>query len=369
MRKFKNLVNSLNEELSQLKLLHLKLAEMNNNDLIDMQEFIHLYFCNNKISIRRFVQSLSAMMYARPMKISLYCSLLKTFSPKIKMYMKPYEAVSLFENKSALLTLLENDVITKDLIVKKYIDRPSEINFFYPEIQNAKKLVNVKLMENDEFRAQGQNIDHIATIIRADDLNAFQSSFPSNAKASSFNVLIKPSRYETFDFVRSFSKKPVLIEYAAFFGAIKIFKFLLQKKVEISETLIDFAVAGGNLDIIRLLENNYCIFDSECVAIAVEFHRPDLIDYFVNSKNITPTIFCLFESINLYNIRYFLQNVYEYIKDSPIEICEQCLLFAINSQNVDVLNLIINIDGIDLNITDEYGVLFLILSTSNCYSC
>ncbi|EAX88660.1 hypothetical protein TVAG_459750 [Trichomonas vaginalis G3] len=78
------------------------------------------------------------------------------------------------------------------------------------------------------------------------------------------------------------------VEIAAFFGSIKIFKFLIVSGVTINERLVHYAVAGGSIEIIRICEqNNLPIAGS--FETAVIFRKIPIVqwikDTFVLSKN------------------------------------------------------------------------------------
>ncbi|OHS95398.1 hypothetical protein TRFO_10537 [Tritrichomonas foetus] len=340
------------DQLQQMILLHDKLKTIKENDVEELKEFLNEFFLADKISLRRALSTISTMINARPKYVYLYCQLLTHLSARTKFLFEKHEVSSLFNNKAALLVLLENGLITKDLIKEKFTVYPNELNFFYPEIEGTEKPKNIKMIENDELRVYGLNPDQIAESIRNDDLKAFQSA---TARLQTLNTLIRASRYETFDFVSNFGKRPSLIEYAAFFGSINVFKYLLEKGVEAGSTLPEFAAAGGNVEIIHLLEEDKTLpIGQECNLTAIEFFHRDLNEYFSNLNYENSPILNILVSIEHYNMRYFLNNILT--EDLSKEDYELCLLYAVNSQNIDVLNLILTVPGIDVNRVFEHGV-------------
>ncbi|OHT11376.1 hypothetical protein TRFO_19182 [Tritrichomonas foetus] len=70
----------------------------------------------------------------------------------------------------------------------------------------------------------GYNPDILATTIRNDDIDTFQQLLTNESGQYHFNKRIRPS---IFDRHLIFHYKPTLIQYAALFGSIKIFKYLL----------------------------------------------------------------------------------------------------------------------------------------------
>lgn len=81
---------------------------------------------------------------------------------------------------------------------------------------------------------------------------------------------------------------PTLIQYAAFFGSIQCFKYLyllkasLQLKDRRNRPLIMFAIAGGNLEIVRILEQSGVSFRGT-LKIAMQFRRFDIFDWIIRT--------------------------------------------------------------------------------------
>lgn len=103
-------------------------------------------------------------------------------------------------------------------------------------------------------RELGINRSPIAIAIRYDDLDTFQDILTKSQMG--INDKIPISMFERCDFVNN---GPTLIQFAAFFGSKKIFKFLIMNNADLTVTddtnkitLNHFAVAGGDIEIIRL---------------------------------------------------------------------------------------------------------------------
>ena len=76
-----------------------------------------------------------------------------------------------------------------------------------------------------------------------------------------FNQMIEPSLYEKFSFINKTNVS--LIDYPAFFGSIKCFKYLLLYKLNLKK-LGKFAVARRNTEIIKLYKQNNLSFEGSC---------------------------------------------------------------------------------------------------------
>ena len=128
-----------------------------------------------------------------------------------------------------------------------------------------------------------------------------------------FNQCIEPSLYERCSFINK--NNVSLINYAAFFGSIKCFRFLLLHGSNIKSTF-KYAVVGGNPEIIHHCEQNEATFEGSYEA-AIEFHRNDIFYYLYENKIIE------FKNISKLGeecIRYSNYELLSYLKKEGIEI-------------------------------------------------
>ena len=131
--------------------------------------------------------------------------------------------------------------------------------------------------------AKGTNPDSRAMAIRYDCLDELQHI--AGKEMFDYNQRIEICPYERCNFV---NHRPTLIQYAAFYGAVKCFKWLLFGGADISlkddprwgdekrcegKNLLEYAIAGGNTEIIRLIEHAKDQFIPECIDVAVKFKR------------------------------------------------------------------------------------------------
>lgn len=105
---------------------------------------------------------------------------------------------------------------------------------------------------------------------------------------------IKKSIYET-NYLLSIQQNVSLIEYAAFFGSVQIFKYLVLNKVKIH---------GQNAEIIHLIEENNVDFDKlnnlelyKTVHQAINTHNNEIDQS--NSSLYNLIIYSIFSSYNL----------------------------------------------------------------------
>ena len=161
-----------------------------------------------------------------------------------------FELFYLFvKNKLMLLLLFEKKIIIIDEDIKnnlKIINASDYAQFFAPEINDQ----NDQDPEFNEKRRIGENDSEICEIIRRDSVPDF-TKYIGNTNIS-LSSSTKSSIYETNSFL--LNKNIKLIEYAAFFGSIQIFKYLIENKVELTSSIWPYATHGAKRDIIELIK-------------------------------------------------------------------------------------------------------------------
>ena len=96
-----------------------------------------------------------------------------------------------------------------------------------------------------------------------------------------YDVTIPSNIFGLSEFV---NHNPTLIHFASFFGSVKCFKFLFLNKDKLSLSddrhmkLVHFAVAGGNTEIIHILEQSETLF-SRTLPISIEYNHYELFEW------------------------------------------------------------------------------------------
>ena len=73
------------------------------------------------------------------------------------------------------------------------------------------------------------------------------------------------------------------LEFIAFYGSVKSFKyFLLNDAIITSKKLNKYAIAGGNLEIIHILEQRGISFDN-CLNTSITFHRNEISNWLMDN--------------------------------------------------------------------------------------
>ena len=231
-----------------------------------------------------------------------------------------------------------------------------------------------------KYREDGYNHNFIYQLIKNDDIDKFQN-LVSN-EGLDINQMIPDSVFERALFLKDGAR---LVHIAAFYGSIKIFKYLVLNDVDLEmldmalQTIVHFAVAGNSPEIIRYLQSNDWDFHGAS-HIAALLHRYELLDWLDISvfnddnpyndieeeKNV---IIDSAQSNNIESILKCLENKCDinYIHPSS-EKKYTPILRAMMSRSLDSVELLSECKGIDLSCTDsEKNNLFHIAAIRNFY--
>ena len=207
--------------------------------------------------------------------------ILRFFKNEITANFSNFELFCIFkENKRILLFLIEEKMMSIDKNIantmqdSKYLKDNYPL-YFFPEIQPFIKIeqseetdkedktnqllqeFSQKLPENfEEKRKLGENDNFICQLIRNDSIKEFNEHIENEKLLIDATTEVEPSIYETNQFLTK-SKKITLIEYAAFFGSIQIFKSLFTGFIILNQSLWLAAVHSNNLEMIHFFEENY----------------------------------------------------------------------------------------------------------------
>lgn len=291
-----------------------------------------------------------------------------------------------FTNKFFIYQLFKAGLVATDSLYEQSTNTEEYCIYFYPEIKeyysDSPSLANKYLLQLKEcvessgyhitdtddkpyfdkfieLRSEGKNPDPILLSIRMDDVEHFQQLLSQTN--TPVDKLVQRSIFERFIFINESNKEslPTLIEFAAFFGSIKCFKFLYQKVPDLPNTIANFAVAGGNYEIIHLCEQKHAIFGNESLMISIRFFQSDLSSYLEEFCNLEKTIDDVSKSIVYYNLRSLIL-YQEVLRDDPNKLDSRgytMLSLASLNGDLDIINYLIATfgDQIDVNKKSQYG--------------
>ena len=204
---------------------------------------------------------------------------------------KSTSSFSLFE--FALFHLFSPDIRTENEdyynSCKEYIEfmvsnMADTLNFF-------KCLDSFSLLSNSEemkaFVQNGVLKDSFQAILRDDDSDKLSLACISDN--FNFNMVLEAFPTEC-SYLRNNAS---LVQFAAFYGAVKCTKFLIMNNADLNRAdeqgklTTDFAIAGGNIEIVRLLEQSGLSFFNS-FQTAIEFRQTQIFNWLVNTRENIP---------------------------------------------------------------------------------
>ncbi|OHS99253.1 cask-interacting protein (caskin) 1,2 [Tritrichomonas foetus] len=197
-----------------------------------------------------------------------------------------------------------------------------------------------------EKTKSGISSDSISLILRNDDIDSLQQLFSS--EEFNINQCLQPSVFERCVFL---NHRPNLIQTAAYLSSLNCFKFLLLNGADVNSldndrmNIMQYAIAGGNPTIIRLLEQKNCIYHGS-LQIATMYHQFSIFRWLFEQKklNIQETYSSfgnvLSQAIFSNNFEVFLLYIknYEIDPNSDIYYGETPFSSAVYNGNVDMVN-------------------------------
>ncbi|KAK8836383.1 hypothetical protein M9Y10_039726 [Tritrichomonas musculus] len=238
--------------------------------------------------------------------------------------------------------LFSKNFISIKSIIEKSVTDPVLFVYFYPEIDEydheyAEKVIyNIQNDSNEtlsqfsdfviknpeihkEYRKNHFNPTQLHKTIRNDDIDEFQSLLSKNNY--SYNHNFDFSYYER---TLTECKTPSLIQIAATYGSIKIFKFLwMQNDIIYDDNLICYAISGRNYEIIHICEEKCS--KSRALRFSINSHQHELTDYFIDNINDDDEQFQKDDELEDDDE----DNVYSKLSNSLIHVAYQCLNYQI----------------------------------------
>ena len=192
-----------------------------------------------------------------------------------------------FENEKFEDEKFENEKFENE----KFEDEKFKNEKFENEKFENEKFEDEKIMDEKDFEEKSQNEtvdDKIYNLIKNDSIEDFIVYV--NQQSINLSSVIYPLLLETSSFLDNFvenSQRGIeLIEYAAFFGSIQIFEYLL-KKVSIDDidsySIWKMAIHSNNSEIISILEDKKIKIHSytDAFYFSIICHHNDIAYYFL----------------------------------------------------------------------------------------
>lgn len=281
--------------------------------------------------------------------------ILKYLKDQVKQSFTNYEIFNIFKrNKRLLLFFVQTGIFQFDEtlynIIKsdKYSSRCYP-DYFYPEIKDF-ILKEPKVEEEEEEtkeigedfyenRNKGENNSPLIQIIQKDSLEEFKSILEKD-NLTIDTIISERSTFETNPHLLKNSAS--LVEYAAFYGAGKVFNFLIKQGVKMENFSTYCAVHGNNKDILKAIERrafkDNSSKHSELLDYSIRCHLNDLtafiMKFWVKAK-VAPSQ-CCFRAFNFELFPNDLLNQENYV-------------MAVKYDYIDIVKHFLNENEIDIN--------------------
>lgn len=367
------------------------------------------------------------MIQCRPKNLDLYISIFDEFTKEILDHFTADDLINLFKHNFFRFKMFEIGLISYGSILKQSQIDKNVLVYFFPEIStHDKRYYHHRLASSYHLQQEIMAIprdlhitsrqvcyysnDCLMKAILDDDLSLLIDIILKN-NVNLVDFKFKKSRYELSEFINE--NEPSLIETAAFYGSVEIFKYLLMQEVPLSQKLPSFTISGGNTELFGIIEDlfdlyNISFFDN--IEAAIRYHRNDIFEYlrsnslfnneYTNSNESAVfsdsnelILHSFIKSIEYYNISIFLEllpqmssllNHTNQLGQTPVHIAIECssiyflefilneykneininvkdqwyetpLMRAVYYGNIKMVEILCNFYGIDVNCVDDYG--------------
>ncbi|KAK8895179.1 hypothetical protein M9Y10_023621 [Tritrichomonas musculus] len=201
-----------------------------------------------------------------------------------------------------------NDYIQKKTFSSKYYCLFPEIKPFLDK--NCEVYLDSQTQEDIKEQRKVEYADnYILQLVQKDLIDEFISYI--NKTNFKLNDEIKKSLLETNIFLSNINSLK-LIDYAAFFGSVQIFKYLISRNCEMTPKLMLFAIHGRSPEIIHIIEEKSIIQDEkmykDCLKFAIRCHHNELAHYilenYVDENDEEISTFIFKQSLKSYNFAF-----------------------------------------------------------------
>lgn len=319
------------------------------------------HFTDNRF-LQTFLELILTSIKCRPLYEKNYIDIFSRFADHFTKsdYMRLFNI-----SNAAISFLIDKDKFTTSYIQSKLptIKHNSLLYLFhYFQASNKKFEINSLNEYITESEKQVPFDTQIAQSIRSDDLDTFQSII-SHANVSLLSK-IKWSLFESMHF-RNRENMPTLIEYAAYFGSLNIFKFLVLNQVldsishENLNKLGEFSVIGGNSEIIHIIESKGVVYNYQSLLNSIIYQHQEIIDYFLETYNMKLDKEALLTSVKACNLTFFFDNfadLLEQNQDQRILQLKSLWFQAVDSGFIEVIDFLLGAElGVDINWANDNG--------------
>lgn len=234
-----------------------------------------------------------------------------------------------FLEPTSALKIIDYACQKRPKLVYTYLDlfEYLKTHFNFPKFSDS-NFLNSLLFEKNEGKNQMDTF--------------FPSLFPEQTigyyiQTDDIDKVIQETKDPSFDFNKPIERRKRHIffgndqynpiELAAKHGSINCFKFLMMNKLDLTDRLVTLSVEGGNIEIIRILQQNGADFKNSINA-ALSFHHEQIHDWIVNNYGFEG--FYVQDCLEFYfhkALIYYLENKGDinFMHNNATPLCRACM--------------------------------------------
>ena len=224
----------------------------------------------------------------------IYCFIFKMYKRGLISKDKIYEKLKdYFPHNSFFVSWFLPELVEVNDTIEK-VDFSKSVLFIKKQNQKSKSTCSfysngsTNIEEYKQIRDKGEYHDDIIKALREDDVDTFQSIVSKDIDALMKNT-IDANIFENFT-----NSKTRYLNYAATYGSIKCFKYLLLNNESADSSTFEMAIIGGNNELIRIVDNEkidiiepksryyrdkYYNYFVRALSQSIKMHRNDLFDW------------------------------------------------------------------------------------------
>ena len=316
---------------------------------------------NDKLVQFMLLSRISTASFTKFKKIEIISKILEHYCNIISKTFSSDELMSIFKNRTIIYILLKNNLIDISAIYE--VGSINFFKFFCKEIYESKvyhendekdlqRLVQNLDDNHDIYCRKGVSINPFAKIIREDDIDTFQEYVSQNNIR--INGSINTGVYESCNLFAAETHEVTIIDYAAYYGSINIFKFLIMNGARVTNSTKISAIVGGNLEIIHILEQENSAFNQFCLTIAIIYNQNDIFDYLISNHGLEIAGDSLKQCIKFSNFSIFNIIFQDLMKKHDINTIKRGLMEGCKRGALAFVENILN-NLPEININEEYS--------------
>ena len=195
--------------------------------------------------------------------------------------------------------------------------------------------------------------DDLCDIIMQDDVDSFTKRSAENDFYHQPGVL-KSTINHPILYIKTVDDYYIsYLQIMAFCGALKCFKIAIVNDSIDLYGVEYYAVAGGNIEIVHILEQKNVSFGN-CFQIAIKYHRNELADWILMHYNCN---YESFDSIGCFNYKAVIYSIVNEVE------CEKLAMSAVYQGNFEIIKYLFGV----LHLNIEYKSEFVSLSSNDYY--